>query len=410
MRVLHVTDNYAPATGGLERVVRQLSHELTARGHEAHVATLARPDAPARERDGAVEVHRLSGLTRHLRRFAADPNHLFHPTAPDPVLVRRLRELVERVRPDVVHAHSWMLHSCLSLDFPGALVVSLHDYGLVCAKKTLVHRDELDATCSGPALRKCLGCAAGAYGAVKGVPLALGLAAARFDRVDLFLPINEAMAAASLRGVARDRVRVVPSFVADEVATPGPLPDFAPPGDFILFVGAVGEHKGIGVLAEAHRRMSHRVPVVAIRPPGDTADLPWPVHSGVPHPQIMAAMAAAAVVVVPSRWPEPQGLVAVEALAAGTPVVASRIGGLQELVEDGVTGLLVPPGDPDALAAALDDLLDDPARRARMGEAGRVSARGYFASAVVPSVLAAYESVTAGRSAARPRSAGRGRR
>jgi glycosyltransferase involved in cell wall biosynthesis len=114
------------------------------------------------------------------------------------------------------------------------------------------------------------------------------------------------------------------------------------------------------------------------------------VRSGVPHEQIMGAYAAAAVLAMPSRWAEPQGLVAIEAMASGTPVVASAVGGLAELVTPDV-GLQVPPGDADALARALDALLADPGLRARMGRAGRARAAGFTAAAVVPQVVAAYE-------------------
>jgi glycosyltransferase involved in cell wall biosynthesis len=87
--------------------------------------------------------------------------------------------------------------------------------------------------------------------------------------------------------------------------------------------------------------------------------------------------AAADVVVVPSRH-EPFGLVALEAMASGKPVVAGAVGGLQEMVVEGETGRLVPPASPDALAAALAALLADPALRRRMGEAGRQRAQSRF--------------------------------
>ena len=88
--------------------------------------------------------------------------------------------------------------------------------------------------------------------------------------------------------------------------------------------------------------------------------------------------AAADVAVVPSTRPEPLGLVAMEAGAAGVPVVASAHGGVAELVRDGETGLLVPPGDPSALAAAVRLLADDPELAGRMGEAGRRRVREHF--------------------------------
>jgi type III pantothenate kinase len=73
-----------------------------------------------------------------------------------------------------------------------------------------------------------------------------------------------------------------------------------------------------------------------------------------------------------SGLPEPFGGVTLEAMALGKPVVGTAIGGTVEQIEDGVSGLLVPPNDPDAMAAALKKLLDDPALRLRMGQAGRV--------------------------------------
>ena len=383
MRVLHVTDNYAPATGGLERAVAALAQGLAADGHAVDVVTMARPDAPAREREGAVTVHRVAGWTRHLRRFSADPGHHFHPTVPDPALARRLQELVDELRPDVVHAHGWIVHSCLGLR--GApLVVTLHDYGLTCAKKTMSR--EPDVACAGPALGRCLPCANAFYGPVKGTALTVGLRAARFDRVALFLPISHAVARACLPGVDPARVAVVPSFVADDVTAGARRPDFLPDGPFVLFVGALGEHKGVGLLAEAHRRMRADVPLVALGPRRpDTPPLDGVlVRSGVPHRQIMGAYAAASVVAVPSRWPEPQGLVAIEAMASGTPVVASAVGGLAELVTPD-TGALVPPGDVDALARALDRMLAEPRR------GGPARAAAFTAGAVVPQVVAAYE-------------------
>jgi glycosyltransferase involved in cell wall biosynthesis len=89
-------------------------------------------------------------------------------------------------------------------------------------------------------------------------------------------------------------------------------------------------------------------------------------------------LAAASVVAVPSVWPEPFGLVGIEAHAAGRPVVASATGGIADWLEDGVSGLTVAPGDDGRLAAALNALLTDPARSRAMGEAGRRSVAARF--------------------------------
>ncbi len=95
-------------------------------------------------------------------------------------------------------------------------------------------------------------------------------------------------------------------------------------------------------------------------------------------PDVDDVWAAADVAVVPSTRPEPLGLVAMEAGAAGLPVVASTHGGVAEVVRDGETGLLVPPGNPTALAAAIRLLADDPALAERMGQAGRRRVEEHF--------------------------------
>lgn len=95
------------------------------------------------------------------------------------------------------------------------------------------------------------------------------------------------------------------------------------------------------------------------------------------------------------------GQVAVEAMLAGRPVVASEVGGLRDVVRHEYTGLLVPPGDPGALAAALDRLLDDPELRERMGKVGRERARQFEAAAVTPRVVKVFEAALRDRVKAR---------
>jgi glycosyltransferase involved in cell wall biosynthesis len=105
---------------------------------------------------------------------------------------------------------------------------------------------------------------------------------------------------------------------------------------------------------------------------------------------IPALLGSATVAVVPSHWGEAFGLTVVEAMAAGVPVVATAVGGIPELVEPGRTGLLVPPRDPDALAAAIRRLLDDPKLRSTMSRAGREFARERFD---IPRVVVELEEV-----------------
>jgi glycosyltransferase involved in cell wall biosynthesis len=96
---------------------------------------------------------------------------------------------------------------------------------------------------------------------------------------------------------------------------------------------------------------------------------------------VIPFLAAADLVVHSAVRPEPFGLVLLEAMALGTPIVAAAAGGVLELVEDGVSGVLVPPGDPARLARTIVDLLRDPARRARLGAAGQARVRAAFTAA-----------------------------
>ncbi len=107
--------------------------------------------------------------------------------------------------------------------------------------------------------------------------------------------------------------------------------------------------------------------------------------------ELAGELAEASVLAMPSRWPEPAGLVGLEAQAAGRPVIASETGGVRDWLEHGVNGLYVPPGDPRALAGALNELLADPDRQRALGEAGRrIVAERYTPARHVEALLDAY--------------------
>lgn len=107
--------------------------------------------------------------------------------------------------------------------------------------------------------------------------------------------------------------------------------------------------------------------------------------------ELARELAEASVVVVPSIWPEPFGLVGIEAFAAGRPVIASSTGGIGDWLKDGVNGLSVKPGDADALARALNELLADTDRQQEMGAAGKRMVEARFSPARhVAAVVEAY--------------------
>ncbi|HTD08503.1 MAG TPA: glycosyltransferase family 4 protein [Solirubrobacteraceae bacterium] len=173
----------------------------------------------------------------------------------------------------------------------------------------------------------------------------------------------------------------------------------------VVFAGRVVRQKGVAVLIraalevdgefiicgdgrqlDAMRRLARRIGV----------DSRVSFKGWLDSEQLAQEFADASVVVVPSLWPEPFGLVGIEALAAGRPVVASATGGVEDWLDDGVSGLCVTPGDVSELARALNELLADPDRQMRMGLAGKEAVNARFSEGRhVSAILGAYATARA---------------
>ena len=197
-----------------------------------------------------------------------------------------------------------------------------------------------------------------------------------FDRAYRVLVSNEFTAGMLRRWSAK--VAVVPGGVDTDRFRPPDVPVTEP---VVLMPGRVEDpRKGYAVFREMVHRLTRgghdlRALVTDPRYDGNSvhiASLGWVSYGDMPR-----VLRSARVVVVPTMWPEPFGLVTLEAMACGVPVVAHRIGGLTELVRDGVTGFLVEPGDIDALADRVARLLNDEAMHARYSRAARVHAETF---------------------------------
>ncbi|TCI99510.1 glycosyltransferase family 4 protein [Aeromicrobium sp. IC_218] len=210
-------------------------------------------------------------------------------------------------------------------------------------------------------------------------------------------------------GMDRSRIRVVPLGVDTDLFAP-PLDGVRVPGRIVAVASADKPLKGVRHLLEAVAKLRterddvHLELVCRLEPGGDSErriaelgleDVVHPV-TGVSDAELAALLASAEVMCVPSMY-EGFSLPTVEALASGTPVVASDAGALPEVVgRESGAGVLVPPGDVDALVAALGRVLDDPAERARMGEAGRARALEKFSwIAVARATVETYEAAVA---------------
>jgi glycosyltransferase involved in cell wall biosynthesis len=398
-----LAQSFAPIVGGEERVVEDLSRELIARGHDVSIATLQQPGGETPGEVAGARVHALRSSSYRITRTHQDTERRHAPPAPDPETVLDLRRVLRRERPQVVHAHNWIVHSYLPLarDAHSALVLSLHDYGLICATKRLRRKDEI---CSGPAPIKCQLCASEHYGPTKGLVAACGtrwFGPRLRRRVDVFLPVSSTVE--ELCRIRGDEIsRVIPNFIGE---LPAPVPDDPrldqlPDEPFILFFGDATVDKGAWQLADAYRQLENPPPLVFVgrcyldelrERPGVHVTGAWP------HRLAIEALRRSLFTVAPSLWPEPFGIVALEASAAGKPVIASSIGGLRDIVVDGESGLLVPPDDRDALLAAMRRLIGDEGLRERLGAGARERAARFSPAAVLPQFEDAYERAIAHR-------------
>lgn len=419
MRILIATDHYPPFIGGAHRQSQLLAWELRDRGHTVAVATMWQPGRLERERDDrGMEVHRLHQLRTLPPWGRRRPGQRFHPPFPDPVAIWRLRRIVARYRPDVVHAYGWISYSVaaalIGRDIP--LLLTGRDYAYSCATRDMLYMDE--ETCGGPGPLRCLACSAKHYGAGRGTVAALGVNLGRgllrrkmrglhsissyvqlINRRD-FLGLAQGVSGCAA-GLAVDAI--IPSFresaevktvVGDDLE---PYLAQLPAEPFILFVGALRRVKGVYELLEAYGRLESPPPLVLIGTMEKDSPRQFPpgvrVLRDFPHPAVMAAWERSLFGVIPSRWPEPLGSVVYEGMSRGKAVIGTTPGGHTDMIVDGETGFLVPAGDVNALTAAMRQLIDDPSVRERFGHAGRERSRQFTAIVALPEFESVYASL-----------------
>ena len=341
MSTLIVSPRYAPDAGGIETLLAQVLPELAGEGHEFVVAAgTDRSDlAPFEVIDG-IPVHRIPFGTAV---FSGDPGKILRAN-------RRLRDIERDYGVTARHLQGfgdiglwYMLRAHQRAPLP--LAVSVHGTF-----------DQLDA-----------------YGAH--APRALELA-------DVATAVSEPVRASIEETLPRLRGRV-------DLIRNGLRLDVEPvpwPADgYLLCVGRLLEQKGFDVAIDALARVSSRYPnlelvIAGVGPDGEilrkqaeSVGLEDRVRfvGRLPHERVLQALGEAAALIVPSRSIEGFSLVALEAAHSARPVIASRVGGIVDTVEDGVTGVLVSPGDPSELADAIEALLADPRRAIEMGQAAR---------------------------------------
>jgi D-inositol-3-phosphate glycosyltransferase len=375
-----LTDPGGPDAGGQNVHVRELSEALAASGHDVTVWT--RRDAP-----GLPDAVRTAAgvRVRHLDAGPAVPVPKDKLVPFIPAMAHGLAEAWRRERPDVVHAHFWMsgmaaLTAARDLDVP--VVQTFHVLGTVERR----HQGPADTSPPGRiGAERCLARSA--------------------DRI--VATCTDEVEELARMGAPRGRVDVVPCGVDLDAFRPDGPRAGRGRAPRLVTVGRLVRRKGVDETVAALARVPGAELVVAGGTgPGDPdiarlarlADrvgvrgrvrFAGPVaRSDVP----ALLRSADAVVCVP--WYEPFGMVPLEAMACGRPVVASAVGGLADTVVDGVTGVLVPPRDPRALATALRRLLAAPTVADGFGMAGRDRAEARYGwSQVAAATVHSYEEV-----------------
>ncbi|MEX1026285.1 MAG: glycosyltransferase family 4 protein [Planctomycetota bacterium] len=361
MRILHVNAT-ADRAGGAEVFLHDLIDWSRAHGHAAALFA-GHPERTADEPD-----------LRILRR----PEWSGASLISDPPFEAAAVDFVERFRPDLIHLHNLssvpvgLITALAALDVP--MVQHVHDASTLCANAWVVHPS--GTVCEGGVGAKCLQHACGENYPFDGrILLAATLRARALERsVEGWIAASECYADLARRN-GFDPVVAIPYW--------SPSPPIEPPpqrvGRRILFLGRLVPEKGVATLLEAWPRVLAAVPDAVLDLVGDGPQRPElealaqrlgldaSIFSGkIPHHEVHARMQASSALVFPSIWLEAYGIISLEAFRAGLPVVASRIGGIPEVVTEGETGLLAPPRDAAALAEALIRVLTDDALHARL--------------------------------------------
>jgi glycosyltransferase involved in cell wall biosynthesis len=339
---------------------------------------------------------------------------------------RSFAQFLEAHRPDVVHVHNLfplispsVLVEARSRDIP--VVMTLHNFRLICPNGLLMRGGQVCHECLGGREQWCVlhNCE---HNPAKSLGYALRTGIARRQRwflngVTHFICLTRFQRDLHVRqGFPSQRCSVIPNavptaFLRDPQAVESPLVGLAvpcepprpaeDPGAFVGYVGRLSPEKDILVLLDAAKRLPH-IPFKLAGSLARMPDLPRHAPANVEfigqldRDTLRTFYAGIRLFVFTTRWYEGLPMVLLEAMAAGLPVVCTHIGGLPEVVQNGESGYLTPPGDAAELASKIDLLWQDQELAMRMGETGRERVlRKYHPDTVYAQHLEIYQRVQA---------------
>lgn len=401
--------DYFSSYGGGQIYVKNLVQSLKERGHDVSVISLSvesvdQPITDERMVDG-VDVIQL--------KVSKNSLHVSQPLEFQPFLLDALRRVIDEIRPDVVHAHGWKYATTKVCDALGVpYVITSHHGGIVCPNGMLLNNH--DAICSvDVSMKNCLSCAlhfvpAGDLFAplISRLPEKSALDIAQFLKsrknipyvspafqtplgiadkqaqlkslqglhVNIIAPSRAIASALKRNGIADDKITVIPHGITPLTQEPLELGLPDRPVRF-GYVGRVAYAKGLHVLISALKLLPKKEHYelhiygeganknekrYAAGLQKETQDMPVIWHGKIDNSQVQKAYQSFDVMVHPTICLEVFGLTLLESLSSGRPVIATRCGGPEDFMEDGVDGFLVEPNDADQLAQAIKKFVDEP--------------------------------------------------
>jgi glycosyltransferase involved in cell wall biosynthesis len=325
---------------------------------------------------------------------------------------RELRQLFRTRRPQIVH-----FHNTFPLISPAAyyaaraekvrVVQTLHNFRLSCANALLFRDGKVCEDCLGKSVawpgivHKCYHDSRNAGAVIATMQTVHRMLGTWRKAVDVYVALSEASRRKLIEGgLPADKIVVKSNF-----AYPDPGPG-AGTGRYAMFVGRLAAEKGLETLLAAWQHLGGSLPLKIVgngpmaaavqEAAAKDASIQW--LGNLPLETVYTLVGEATVLVLPSRCYENFPRVVIEAFAKGTPVIASNLGAMAEIVNDGRTGLHFKAGDPADLAEKLRNILADPLRLARMRQAARQDFDQYFTADVNhKSLMAIYETALGAR-------------
>ena len=368
--------------GGAEVVMFQERGHLLQSGQD--VIEFSMQDA--RNFESAYKAHFVSGKDYRTDNDLSKKLGLALSFVHSGEAIRNIAQLIDKVRPDLMHCHNvyhQITPSIISVAKSRGIPVllTLHDFKPLCPTYLRLRAGRPCSLCLDGHFHHVLTkrCADGSIGqsALLYAEAVIQRWLGSYEKVDRFLAPSQFMRNAAVHRFRPERVALLYNGVdTDEIKAS------TKDEGYVLYLGRLSKEKGVHTLLSAHETAGTWDLVVAgTGPLAEDLQRRYRKARFAGHltgSQLKGAIDCASAIVVPSEWYENCPMSVLEAMAHGKPVVASRIGGIPELVIDGETGVLFEPGNASDLARQVSQLMNNPTLRARMGAAGRERAVQQF--------------------------------